>query len=85
MDRWYQLHKFDEHVEQGKTVAPVKLIFVFDGKIDACKIARNFSHDERQRQLDVIKREIVSTGQNASPSLINRSTLTVVVLPYTHT
>ena len=60
LDKWYELHKFNECVERGKKVAAVKLIFVVDGKIDACKIARNFTHDERQKQLDVLKREIVS-------------------------
>ena len=60
LDRWYELHKFDKYVEKGRKVAAVKLIFVVDGKIDACKIARNFTHDERQKQLDVLKREIVS-------------------------
>ena len=58
MDKWCAIHNFDG----DRKTAPIHLIFVVDGRIDACKISRNEKHEKRQSDLRKL-RKIIETGK----------------------
>ena len=56
--RWCQIHGFDG---DGKKIKPVKIIAVIDGRIDPTKVSRNVKHDNRQKELAIL-RDRLSSG-----------------------
>ena len=62
LDRWCRIHGFDGN---NKGLKPVYIIFVVDGRIDPCKISRNKLHDDRQRELTLLRKRISSGNESA--------------------
>lgn len=62
LDQWYKIHGFES----------IYLIFVFDGRIDKCKVGRNIEHDSRQKELEKIRRRMLAADQDPDPKDVKR-------------
>ena len=68
LERWCAKHNLAG--DHAKKVAPIHLIFVVDGRIDACKLSRNENHERRQLELRQLRQKV--TADQCLPADVER-------------